>query len=226
MILASSLLSIYLIPFIIAVHQVHRQWRIPLLIFPLSFFVGVFATSSTSVGGNDLLGAFWAQFLDKKFLADWEMALTAPFVEESVKTSLALALLYLFGQWHKRWAFLVGISVGMGFQVIEDMEYIYLGALDKLSQAFPSALYRLAGSLSSHYLYTALLTVGIVSFIKKDPQIPTYKRYLWLMVPVVSHFFWNSPLNVDWVGAVITSLSLLVFMDMVCYIIKDEKRVR
>lgn len=219
--LASSLVGIYFIPFVLYIRKAHDKWQVPLFVFPISFFIGVFASSWTSVGGNDLLGAFWGKILDKKFLADWEMALTAPFMEELVKTSIALALLYLFGRWSKRWAFLVGISVGMGFQVVEDIEYIYLGALDKLSQAVPSALYRISGSLSSHYLYTALLTVGLTSLFRKDKRLPRYKGYLWMISPVISHFFWNSPLNSGWVSALITTVSLLIFIDMIIYIIKE-----
>lgn len=219
--LASSLIAIYFIPFIIYIRKAHLRWQIPPFVFPISFFIGVFASSWTSVGGNDLLGTLWGNILDKKLLADWEMALTAPFMEELVKTSIALALLYLFSQWSKRWAFLVGISVGMGFQVIEDIEYIYLGALDKLSQAVPSALYRVSGSLSSHYLYTALLTVGLTSLFRKDKNLPRYKGYLWMIFPVISHFFWNSPLNSGWVSAVITTVSLMVFLDMLFYVMKN-----
>ncbi|MGT2925818.1 PrsW family glutamic-type intramembrane protease [Streptococcus cuniculipharyngis] len=220
-ILASLLISIYLVPFIIYLRKAQQNWQIPSFVLPLTFFVSLFASSWTAVEGNDLLASFWAIFLDKKFLADWEMALTAPLIEELVKTGIAICLLAIFGKWDKKWAFLLGITTGMGFQVIEDIEYIYLGGLEKLSNTIPSALYRIAGSLSSHYLYTALLTVGVALLISQSKQVSKSKIWLWILAPVICHFFWNSPLNVGPVSAIISSLSLLIFLDMVLYVMAD-----
>jgi protease PrsW len=145
-------------------------------------------------------------------------------VEELSKAMCAALILVLCAAVFNRLshALLVGMFVGFGFDLVEDLVYSTRGAIGSLDSDFggtyDTLVGRFVGALPAHWSYTALTAVGVLfllpSFRDRD-RWPLPRRVLvaatlfglaWLM-----HFWNNAPLPESALGA-----ALLLLKTPVC----------
>jgi hypothetical protein len=94
--------------------------------------------------------------------------------------------------------FVFGAMVGLGFTVIEDIDYfisVFGGSIAGVLEGFWVRV--VASGLYGHVLYTGLAGIGVAYFVTRRAEVPFGRRLavaLGLFVlAVVAHFFWNSP---------------------------------
>ncbi len=222
-ILAASLLLIYVIPFVGLLIFLYKRWQQPLYILPLTFFTGYFSTGWLAGEGNDWLGKkIMTLFGSKSPVMAWLDALTAPVVEEFIKLICVLLLVYLLNADNLKLYFLIGACVGLGFQLCEDVSYIFNIAAEHMNEIVPQAFNRLSGSLTSHWLYTAIFSVGVGSL--KSKQLSKKATLVCLSAPILLHFLWNSPLNVSYfVSACLSSISAYLLLKLLPLLDKPDK---
>ncbi|WP_086347978.1 PrsW family glutamic-type intramembrane protease [Candidatus Enterococcus clewellii] len=222
-----ALLAVYIIPICSLLVIVAGRWKVPKYIISLSIVSGAYATGWLAGYGNDyLLEGIKRIFGNSKALEDWSAALTAPFVEETIKLCCALIILYLLNQRNIQSAFVVGVSVGLGFQIIEDISYIIEAALDSFQKIVPTTIDRISGSISSHWSLTCIFTVAIFCVLSKNQTIHKRTKGLWLVSPISMHFIWNSPINdLPVVSAVLSAVTIMIIIQMIQFIEADRKKV-
>lgn len=219
-----ALLAIYAVPAVWGLFRASRSWSLDWRLILMALLTGLFITGWLASYGNEWLGVFWQAVLPEKVYTDWEAALTAPVVEEFLKTSFAFFCLYFFKAFDKRHVFMVGLATGLGFQIIEDIAYVVSESSLDIEAGILVAISRITGLLASHYLYSALLTLGLYLLFSKAKDLPAWKIYLWAFGPLVLHFIWNSPLNTSgFLSAVMVGLSLWMLADAVTYLMDYQK---
>ncbi|MEO1771525.1 PrsW family glutamic-type intramembrane protease [Candidatus Enterococcus ferrettii] len=208
---AILLLLIYVLPLLYLLHMAAKRWEIPMILFPFIILFGGFSSGWIATFGNEAVGSgLTALFGHSALLKQWSDALSAPFVEEFSKGLFALCFLYLLKIEKPQGALLTGMGVGLGFQLIEDIAYISDAAEKSLREVIPEALNRVSGSVSSHWVYTGIFTLGLFYLIK---HVKGQRAYLWLLAPIILHFLWNSPWNnTFWLGPVLNALTILLLV--------------
>ncbi|MFS1663632.1 PrsW family glutamic-type intramembrane protease [Streptococcus sp. zg-JUN1979] len=218
--LANSIMLIYVLVLLALVIYYCRKKQVSLWYFILALVTGLYITGWICGYLNDMLEGLLRKVIAKSVMDDWSGALIAPVVEESIKLLGSLVVVYLIKARRLSEIMAIGIGVGLGFQISEDNSYLLQASTD-VNNLYSQLLDRLSNSMVSHWVYTAMLSVAVVIFYrvatKKMPFKPIY--ILWLATPLVSHFFWNSPLNIyigefGLVGAIISSLTLYMAISM------------
>lgn len=192
-ILAVSLLLLYFVPFMLGVKFVVKKIEGKWTTFVVAFLTGFFMTTFLSSHLNELVDSFWASVLDPEFAKTWQDALSGPFVEEFIKTIFAIFALILLRRKNIRDYVLSGLGIGLGFQFAEDIFYVMPKTADvnDAMEIFPQTINRMSGAISSHWAYTFVIVIGIYMILKYRKNI---RGYIYLILPVVLHFIWNSPI--------------------------------
>jgi protease PrsW len=71
----------------------------------------------------------------------------------------------------------LGAFVGLGFQIVEDISYAFIGAANSFGDvgaAWATIIVRTLASIPSHWMYTAVFGAGLVWFIGR-PEVPARK---------------------------------------------------
>lgn len=219
------LLSIYIIPICAMLVIYAKRWKVPKYIIPLSIVSGAYGTGWLAGYGNDYLLEGLKRLLgSSKALEAWSAALTAPFVEETLKLCCGLIILYLLKRKNSQSAFIVGASVGLGFQIIEDISYIIEAAQDSFQTVVPKTLERISGGISSHWSLTCIFTVAVICILSKT-KLNNKSKWLWLVFPITMHFIWNSPINdLPLISTVISAVTIMIIIQMITFIEANQKK--
>ncbi|WP_264067647.1 PrsW family intramembrane metalloprotease [Mycolicibacterium komossense] len=159
-----------------------------------------------AMNGNDALSAVWSRVLAPDTVTQWSAALTAPFIEEASKVLCAVVILVLAARVLTRisHALLLGMFVGFGFDVMEDLTYAAneaISSLDSdLSGAGSNLVLRILTAVPAHWAYTSLATVGALLLLPSfagRAQWPWPRRILvagtLMFCASLMHFIWDSP---------------------------------
>jgi hypothetical protein len=162
---------------------------------------GAVAATTLSAIGNTGWGIVVARLGGPEFASRWTAAITAPFVEETLK-GIGVVLIVLIARDEVddvMDGFVYGALCGLGFAVIEDVFYfiaVFGGDVGGVLRGFFVRV--IASGLYSHVLYTGLvgMAVGIVTTRRDDRPLGMRLRPAALLVAaaVVGHFLWNSPI--------------------------------
>jgi len=168
--------------------------------------LGGTAAMLMSMNGNDALGSVLARYIDPDTFARWQAALTAPFIEEAAKAVCAGVVLVLCSAVFNRvsQALLVGMFVGFGFDVMEDLTYATNEALSNLDSDLLGAggnlMLRIATAIPAHWAYTSLVAVGVLLVLPTfaDRATWTWPRRIVAAMALLTagafmHFIWNAP---------------------------------
>lgn len=218
---------IYLVPIFHFSTYFIKKFQDSTLFFLISFATGAFIT----VGLTADLNAYFEGIIGSHMAADtkeaWQYALASPWVEEIVKGIFALIVLLILNKKEKFHYFFSGIGIGLGFQFLEDFGYILPetmenGAMEKI---IPNALNRISGSISSHWVYSAIFMVGIYYILReKNPR-----GILLMIFVVVVHFIWNSPLlgnaGESVLSPILTVITFVMFLRIGYDIIKEKEKM-
>ena len=239
------LLAIYALPVFVVVYLLDLYEREPISLMVAAFLWGAVVATTLSAIGNGGWGLVVARVGGPEFAARWTAALTAPFVEETMK-GLGVVMVYLIARDEfddVMDGFVYGAVCGLGFAIVEDVVYFAVafgGGIGGVLQGF--FLRVVASGLYSHVLYTGLVGMGVgivVSRRSTESRGRRLRRAAGLCgVAVFAHLLWNSPLldlfpDQPWTGrdwaviplaTAVKGLPLLIFVAIAVVLARRRER--
>jgi protease PrsW len=187
--------------FLFALRRIDRFERTPGRLALAAFAIGgLGAPWAIALGGNAAVSSLYTKIFGQAWATDWQAGLSAPFVEETGK-GIAFLLVWGLAPLVVRTVYdglIVGAYVGLGFQVLEDMLYgqnaafLNFGA-DQAGAVLDTFWLRSITGISSHALYTALFSAGLIYLIGTRAQPRRIGRGIALMLAaVVVHAIWDA----------------------------------
>ncbi|MBB3181359.1 PrsW family intramembrane metalloprotease [Variovorax sp. Sphag1AA] len=189
--------------------------------YVLAFAWGGLGAAHLSAPANRAIQSLAAKLVSPEFVAVWGPALAGPITEEFLKLmGVILLILTARNQFRTELSVLiVGAMTGLGFQVVENLNYTVRSAI-----TFPSdsqvqpVLYDLVtrGVLSglwTHAAYTAVASYGIALFLFRRDRTRAERigmAVLCFALAWAMHFVWNSPWMEDWFSDDFAGLALLL----------------
>ncbi|HEL0577604.1 TPA: PrsW family intramembrane metalloprotease [Streptococcus equi subsp. zooepidemicus] len=216
LILSTSLLGIYLIPFSLAIAYLKGLYQIRTTTLILAGLGGLYISGFLASFGNQVLEQFWVSLIKPNIaLEEWTGALTGPFVEEPIKAFAAMLVIYLLPAINLKQKLVISLISGMGFQLTEDISYIASAADRSINDILPTTLARISSSPNSHWVYTGIFTMGVYLLIKKSQLFPRSLQIFWVVSPLALHFIWNSPIS-DLAGIAVIhgTITTLIFISL------------
>lgn len=239
------LLLVYALPVFLVVYFLDLYEREPVSLMLAALVWGAVAATTLAAIGNAGWGLVIARVTGPEFAARWTAALTAPFVEETLK-GVGVVLIYLIARSEVDDAmdgFVYGAVCGLGFAVVEDVFYfmsVFGGhPADVLRGFFVRVV---ASGLYSHVLYTGLVGMGIGYVVSRRSPAPLRRRLLvcagLCAIAVLGHLLWDSPLldlfprepwsGAAWFGVVLATavkgLPLLIFVGVAVWLARGGER--
>ena len=199
--LSWGLVILYAAPVAVLVYLLDLYEREPIPLLLAAFVWGAVAATTLSAIGNAGGGIVVARLGGPEFASRWTAALTAPFVEETLK-GIGVVLIVLIARDEVddvMDGFVYGALCGLGFAIVEDVFYfiaVFGGDVGGVLDGFFVRV--IASGLYSHVLYTGLvgMAIGIVT-TRRDAR-PRRERLrpagLLAGAAVLGHFLWNSPI--------------------------------
>jgi RsiW-degrading membrane proteinase PrsW (M82 family) len=190
----------YLVPWLLLLRHHNRYTAQPAgLLLTAFFWGGIAAPFWIALPANGALLEIWSKLLGPDGAGDWGAGLTAPINEEWGK---ALGLIVLIGLAPRlvRSAydgFIIGAYVGLGFQVFEDVLYVYNNAqatfgTDQLGSTLQILAIRGAAGIVSHTLFSAIFCAGVMWILGRTPGDRNVVRgVLTCLVAMFFHFSWD-----------------------------------
>lgn len=206
---ASSIVSLYAVPIAFLIYYLVKKLNVSGKVVLLSFILGFTLPLYLGSQGNSLISYFLFSIKAPQELLDvWGAALTAPFAEEIAKGTVVILVYLLCKGISLKEAFMSGMISGFGFQVLEDWAYIFQSTFGETNSGFLIAFERVSNALGSHMAFGIVFGVGLIALIKKSSAISRLKAFCFVIVPVILHFVWNSPIEGDWVFLLLGSIAL------------------
>lgn len=211
---------LYTLPILLFFRRLDLFEELPWSGFALAFAWGGMGAVALALPANQAVQGLCAKLISPEFCAKWGPAMAGPTDEEPLKL-LGVCLLVLVARNQFRTissVMAVGAMVGLGFQVVEDLSYTVIGALNHVSpdEVQPVVTMLVVRGficgLWSHTAYTAVASFGVGYFVTRQHE-PLGKRlvvaagafvFAWSM-----HFLWNSPLLVSGGGSNATAILVL-----------------
>jgi RsiW-degrading membrane proteinase PrsW (M82 family) len=200
-VLSWGLVIVYAAPVAALVYLLDLYEREPISMLIAAFVWGAVAATTLSAIGNAGWGVVVARAAGPEFASRWTAALTAPFVEETLK-GVGVVLIVLIARDEVddvMDGFVYGALCGLGFAVVEDVFYfiaVFGGDVGGVLQGFFVRV--IAAGLYSHVLYTGLVGMAVGILITRRDERSRRERFLpaalMASAAVVGHFLWNSPL--------------------------------
>ena len=141
--LSWALLAVYALPVLFLVYVLDLYEREPLSLVIGALLWGAIAATTLSGFANDGWGLVVSRVGGPEFAARWTAALTAPFVEETLK-GLGVVLIYLIAPDEfddMMDGFVYGAVCGLGFAVVEDVFY-FMGVFGGHPERRPAGVLR------------------------------------------------------------------------------------
>ena len=199
--LSWGLVILYAAPVAVLIYLLDLYEREPIPLLAAAFVWGAVAATTLSAIGNAGWGIVVARLGGPEFASRWSAALTAPFVEETLK-GVGVVLIVLIARDEVddvMDGFVYGALCGLGFAVVEDVFYfiaVFGGDVEGVLQGFFVRV--IASGLYSHVLYTGLvgMAIGIVTTRRDDRPLRDRLRLAALLAgaAVFGHFLLNSPI--------------------------------
>ena len=213
------LFGLYLIPWLVLLRHHNRFTSQPAGLLATGFvWGGIAAPFWIALPANGALLEIWAKVGGTSFAADWAAGLTAPLNEEFGK---ALGLVLLIGLAPRLVrstydGFVIGAFTGLGFQVFEDVLYVYNGAAqtygaNQFGTAVQMFLFRGAAGIVSHALFSAVFCAGLMWALGRTPGERSVPRgVLTMLTAMVFHFAWDDMSGLSGGGVVAVVLPFLI----------------
>ena len=230
----STLIALcYIIPAIFLIRFLGKKWQVKPLVLVFALISGLFITGWLA-GYANTFSHEWvtAHLSSKSFFYRFEDAIMAPLVEEPLKLAAFIFAVYMVPTKSYKGLLLVAITAGLGFQISEDFSYILSDLPDGFSYTISGILGRSIGAMSSHWLYTSFLAMGLV-LIWRSHQKLIHQKYRLIGIfyacgAFASHFAWNSPLrtlesDLPWASGLLISLNLFFFISLYQLLSKLDK---
>lgn len=164
------------------------------------FFWGFFvASAALALTINGAVLSLYAKAFGQTWASDWAAGLTAPFTEETAKALGFVVLLGLAPRLIRSAydAFVVGAFIGLGFQIWENVLYVYQGAQrdfgtnESVSAIQVIGVRSLAG-IASHALFSAIFCTGLFWLLGRGAERRRVGAGLGLMaLAMLCHGVWD-----------------------------------
>ncbi|WP_290054439.1 PrsW family intramembrane metalloprotease [Amycolatopsis solani] len=194
------LFALYLVPWLLLLRRQNRYTAQPGGLLAAGFaWGGVAATFWIALPANTALLEIWAKVGGTAFAGDWAAGLSAPITEEWGK-ALGLVLLIGLAPRLVRSAydgFIIGAFIGLGFQVFEDVLYVYNGAAqtfgaNQLGTSLQVFLVRGASGVVSHALFSAIFGAGLLWVLgRARGERRVVLGVLTMAMAMAFHFAWD-----------------------------------
>ncbi len=186
----------YIVPALYVLFHTAKLWNVKQLGLTIAFIGGLFISGWISGVMNTYLDYISkGLFNTNSFLLSFKDALIAPIVEEPLKLLAVFFAVYLVPIKNLKALLLLGISAGLGFQISEDFSYVQSDLSSGFVYTISGILGRTFSSISSHWIYTSLTTVGLGMMFSavKNRRNYFYKGLTFFVLGFILHFIWNSP---------------------------------
>jgi RsiW-degrading membrane proteinase PrsW (M82 family) len=213
------LFGLYLVPWLLLLRHHNRYTAQPAGLLAAGFaWGGVAAAFWIALPANTALLEIWTKVGGTAFAADWAAGLTAPIDEEWGK-ALGLVLLIGLAPRLVRSAydgFIIGAFIGLGFQVFEDVLYVYNGATqtfgaNQLGTSLQVFLVRGASGIVSHALFSALFCTGLMWVLGRTRgERDVVRGVLTMLLAMVFHFAWDDMAGLGGNGALVAVLPFVI----------------
>ncbi|XVS62175.1 PrsW family intramembrane metalloprotease [Actinosynnema sp. CA-299493] len=213
------LFGLYLVPWLLLLRHHNRFTALPAGLLATGFaWGGVAATFWIALPANGALLEIWAKLGGTSFAADWGAGLTAPINEEFGK-ALALVLLIGLAPRLVRSAydgFIIGAFTGLGFEVFEDILYVYNSAVqgfgvDQFGSSLQMFLLRGASGIVSHALFSAIFCAGLMWVLGRTPgERHVVRGVLTMLTAMAFHFAWDDMAGLSGGSVLFIPLALLI----------------
>ncbi|HZX09108.1 PrsW family intramembrane metalloprotease [Kribbella sp.] len=193
------LFGLYLVPWLILLQRHNRYTAQPASLLATGFvWGGVAATFWIALPANSALLEIWTKLGGTSFATNWAAGLTAPVNEEFAK-ALGLVLLIGLAPRLVRSAydgFIIGAFIGLGFQVFEDLLYVYNGAtqvygVDQFASSLRVFVLRGAAGIVSHAMFSAIFGAGLLWVLGRSGDRRVLRGVLTMLMAMVFHFTWD-----------------------------------
>ena len=203
-------------------YRARRPW-----VLLLATVFGATVPTWLGVHANEHLLALAAKLLPWGVGADWGAAVAGPTSEEWSKMLGIVVIMLVASRTLTRpmHGLLVGAFVGLGFQVFENVSYAANNAPSDansdFSGAFSVALVRSTIGISSHWMYSAIIGVGVAYLLGRTVKrhSPLVRGAVFaglLALGWVLHALWNAPPveAVPWLG-----IPVKILLSVLCFVL-------
>lgn len=220
----------YIIPAICLLYVLGKKWGTQNGSISLSLLGGMFISGWMASFANSYIhDAVVALFPDSQFWNTFESAIVAPLVEEPLKLIPIAFAIYFVPVKNLKSLFLLGISAGLGFQIVEDFAYINSDLPEGFSYTVSGILGRMVISISSHWIYTALAVLGVYLLLLVKQGNSEFKKsgLLFLFLSLGTHFIRNTPFSeleteLPFTGPLVSAMTLFAFYLAYQFVSKHE----
>lgn len=229
------LFSLYLIPWLLLLRHHNRFTAQPARLLATGFvWGGVAATFWIALPANAALLSIWAKLGGTSFSDDWGAGLTAPINEEFGK-ALGLVLLIGLAPRLVRSAydgFIIGAYIGLGFQVFEDVLYVYNGAsqqygVNQFGESLQVFVVRGVTGIVSHALFSAIFCAGLMWVLGRSGERKVVRGVLTMLMAMVFHFAWDDTTGLSGgtsFGAVLPFIIAAIELTALFYVLRHAAR--
>ncbi|MDD6667518.1 MAG: PrsW family glutamic-type intramembrane protease [Lachnospiraceae bacterium] len=188
-------LLIYIVPFVLIMKQLSDKYEIKGTKLLIAAFSGAFIPAALASQINGSFDDLMKSLMGHSYTEDWLGSLEAGIAEELLKLLTTAMLLYVFRRKSLKDYLMFGMSVGIGFQVEEDLSYITESGFGKLKDAFPTALDRVSSSLGSHWTYAAVTAAGLYLILRSTGRNHKRRGIGWILFVIADHFLYDTPIG-------------------------------
>ncbi|WP_410599447.1 PrsW family intramembrane metalloprotease [Amycolatopsis sp. lyj-90] len=213
------LFGLYLVPWLLLLRHHNRYTAQPAGLLAAGFaWGGIAAAFWIALPANTALLEIWTKLGGTAFAADWAAGLTAPVNEEWGK-ALGLVLLIGLAPRLVRSAydgFIIGAFIGLGFQVFEDVLYVYNGAVqsfgvDQVGTSLQMFLIRGAAGIVSHALFSAVFCTGLMWVLGRTrSERNVVLGVSTMLTAMVFHFAWDDMTGISGGGSLAAVLPFAI----------------
>ncbi len=229
------LFGLYLVPWLLLLRHHNRFTAQPAGLLATGFvWGGVAATFWIALPANTALLSIWAKLGGTSFAENWGAGLTAPINEEFGKAIGLILLIGLAPQLVRSAydGFIIGAYIGLGFQVFEDVLYVYNGAtqqygVDQFGSSLQVFVVRGATGIVSHALFSAIFCAGLMWVLGRSGERKVLRGVLTMLMAMAFHFAWDDTAglaNGTWAVVVLPFLIAVIELIALFYVLRHASR--
>lgn len=203
-------LLIYIVPFGIIMKRIRTKYEMERSELLTAVFCGAFIPAAFAGELNGGFDDLMNSLMGSSYSDSWIGSAEAGVAEELLKLATTAILLYVLNRKSLEHYLIIGMCVGMGFQIEEDISYITQTGFENVNDAFPTALDRISGALGSHWAYAAVTAAGLYLIVQACSRNHGRKGICWILFVMTDHFLYDSPLGTALlINAVLTAAVVL-----------------